>query len=90
MEDTFNGRHSDTTPPNGTGHGPTHDSAADAIDPEALREEAERQLNEAAQQAREKLGDLQSGIENYIREKPVQTLLVAAGVGLLVGTLLKR
>lgn len=68
----------------------TADGAADGFDTRQLREEAEQRLNDAAEQAREKLGELQGTIEGYIREKPVQTLLVAAGVGLLVGTLLKR
>lgn len=55
----------------------------------------------ASQAAREKAQDLYSrgrerakqweeGLETYVREKPVQSLLIAAGVGLAIGFLMRR
>ena len=32
----------------------------------------------------------EEGIESYVREKPLQAVLIAAGVGLLLGALWKR
>ncbi|MFO0984435.1 MAG: hypothetical protein U1E76_22365 [Planctomycetota bacterium] len=39
---------------------------------------------------KEKAADLQKGVQSLVREQPVTALLVAAGVGLLVGLLWKR
>ena len=55
----------------------------------------------ASQAAREKAQDLyargrertkewEQGLETYVREKPVQSLLIAAGVGLALGFLMRR
>lgn len=39
---------------------------------------------------KEKAKDMQGGTEEYIRENPVKSILIAAGAGLLVGFLLRR
>jgi ElaB/YqjD/DUF883 family membrane-anchored ribosome-binding protein len=46
-------------------------------------EDLDGQVRQAADQWRQ-------GLEQCIQEKPIQTLLVAAGVGLLLGLLIKR
>ncbi|MEM6561699.1 MAG: hypothetical protein AAF656_08865 [Planctomycetota bacterium] len=86
MQDPTNGRHDDFD------EDPTHPT-----DAAALRLEAEQQLHEAAEhakaaaeQARQQLAEWQEGVESFVRERPVQSLLVAAGVGLVLGSLLKR
>lgn len=39
---------------------------------------------------RERATEWEHGIEDYVREKPVQALLMAAGVGVILGLLWKR
>lgn len=39
---------------------------------------------------KEKAKDMQGGTEEFIRENPVKSILIAAGAGLLVGFLLRR
>ncbi len=41
-------------------------------------------------QGREMAQDWEQTLESYVQEKPVQALLIAAGVGLLLGILWKR
>lgn len=52
------------------------------------------QAREAAsdyyQRAKDKAMEWEEGMEDYVREKPVRSLLIAAGVGLLLGILLRR
>jgi ElaB/YqjD/DUF883 family membrane-anchored ribosome-binding protein len=39
---------------------------------------------------RERVRKVEEGVESYIQEKPVQALLMAAGVGMLLGWLWRR
>jgi ElaB/YqjD/DUF883 family membrane-anchored ribosome-binding protein len=52
------------------------------------------QLNDEARafydQGREMAHDWEEGLEGYVRDKPLQAVLIAAGVGLLLGVLWKR
>jgi ElaB/YqjD/DUF883 family membrane-anchored ribosome-binding protein len=41
-------------------------------------------------QGREAAQNVEQNIESYVQEKPIQALLIAAGVGLLLGVLWKR
>jgi ElaB/YqjD/DUF883 family membrane-anchored ribosome-binding protein len=43
-----------------------------------------------ARQGREAGGQLEKTLEDAIREKPLQAVLIAAGIGMLVGLLLKK
>ena len=56
--------------------------------------DAARQVSETAsayyEQGREKMGEVEHYLEDAIRTKPLQSLLLAAGVGLLVALLWKR
>jgi ElaB/YqjD/DUF883 family membrane-anchored ribosome-binding protein len=60
---------------------------------DAAREKYE-QLSEQAQgyyqQGRQKAQEWEEGLESYIQEKPLQAVLIAAGVGVLIGLLWKR
>jgi ElaB/YqjD/DUF883 family membrane-anchored ribosome-binding protein len=42
------------------------------------------------QQSRQQVLAWQQQLENHVREKPIQSLLIAAGVGLLFGLLRRR
>jgi len=42
------------------------------------------------QQSRQQVLAWQQQLENHVREKPIQSLLIAAGVGLLCGLLRRR
>jgi ElaB/YqjD/DUF883 family membrane-anchored ribosome-binding protein len=46
--------------------------------------------SEYIEAGREKARDWEEGIEGFVQEKPLQSLLIAAGVGLLVGLLWRR
>jgi ElaB/YqjD/DUF883 family membrane-anchored ribosome-binding protein len=48
------------------------------------------QAREYYQQGREKAQEWEQGLESYIQEKPLQAVLIAAGVGVLLGLLWKR
>ena len=56
--------------------------------------ETARQVGETAsasyEQGREKMGEVQHYLEDTIRTKPLQSVLLAAGVGLLIALLWKR
>jgi ElaB/YqjD/DUF883 family membrane-anchored ribosome-binding protein len=41
-------------------------------------------------QGREKIGEWEDGLESYIQDKPIRSLLLAAGAGLLLGLLWRR
>lgn len=41
-------------------------------------------------QGRERASEWEEGIESYVHEKPLQAVLIAAGVGVLLGLLWKR
>jgi ElaB/YqjD/DUF883 family membrane-anchored ribosome-binding protein len=51
-------------------------------------------LNEEArtyyEQGRDMAHDWEEGVEGYVREKPLRTVLIAAGVGFLLGMFWKR
>ena len=53
-----------------------------------------RQVSETAsayyEQGREKMGEVEHYLEDAIRTKPLQSVLLAAGVGLLIALLWKR
>ena len=50
-----------------------------------------RQTAEAVwSEAKSKTSDLQSEFEGYVREKPGQALLIALGVGIVIGLLMRR
>src|SRR5712691_9190218 len=57
-------------------------------------QEAMQQVGTSASQlanlSRETMGQLEEGLEDRIRNKPLQSVLIAAGVGLLLGLLWKR
>jgi ElaB/YqjD/DUF883 family membrane-anchored ribosome-binding protein len=60
---------------------------------DAAREKFEDLRDQAAdyyEQGREKAHEWQHGIEEYVQEKPIKALLIAAGVGMLLGILWKR
>jgi ElaB/YqjD/DUF883 family membrane-anchored ribosome-binding protein len=42
------------------------------------------------EQGREKAHEWQHGVEQYVQEQPIKALLIAAGVGMLLGILWKR
>ena len=51
-----------------------------------LREQA----GEYYEQGRQRAMEMEQNLEQYVQEKPIQALLMAAGVGLLLGILWKR
>ena len=51
-----------------------------------LRDQATQYYEEGRQRAQE----WEQGLEEYVHEKPIQSLLIAAGVGMLLGILWKR
>jgi ElaB/YqjD/DUF883 family membrane-anchored ribosome-binding protein len=53
---------------------------------EKLSEEARKYYDEGRRAAQ----DMEQGLESFVREKPVQALMIAAGVGLLLGLIWKR
>jgi ElaB/YqjD/DUF883 family membrane-anchored ribosome-binding protein len=60
---------------------------------DAAREKYQ-QLSEQAQEyyqhGRQKAQEWEEGLESYIQEKPLQAVLIAAGIGVLIGLLWKR
>jgi ElaB/YqjD/DUF883 family membrane-anchored ribosome-binding protein len=48
------------------------------------------QANEYYEQGKQRAQEWEQGLESYIQEKPIQSLLIAAGVGMLLGILWKR
>jgi ElaB/YqjD/DUF883 family membrane-anchored ribosome-binding protein len=48
------------------------------------------QASEYYEQGRQRAMEMEQGLEQYVQEKPIQALLMAAGVGLLLGILWKR
>jgi ElaB/YqjD/DUF883 family membrane-anchored ribosome-binding protein len=57
-------------------------------------QEVMHQVGETAseyyEQSRKAVGELEKSLEGYIREKPLQSLLIAAGVGMLAGLLWRK
>jgi len=48
------------------------------------------QAQDYYQQGRQRATEWEQGLESYVQEKPVQAVLIAAGVGVLLGLLWKR
>ena len=42
------------------------------------------------EQGRDRAQEWEQGLESYVQEKPIQAVLIAAGVGVLLGLLWKR
>jgi ElaB/YqjD/DUF883 family membrane-anchored ribosome-binding protein len=62
-----------------------------------VRDSAREKYSELSDQAREyydqgrqKAQEWEQGLESYVQEKPLQAVLIAAGVGVLLGLLWKR
>src|SRR5688500_12200624 len=53
-------------------------------------DELRHQAQDYYQQGREKATEWEQGLEQYIHEKPLQAVLIAAGVGVVLGLLWKR
>ena len=53
---------------------------------EAAREKAQ----EIYTRGREKTKQWEEGLESFVREQPVKSLLIAAGVGIALGILMRR
>ena len=56
---------------------------------EAIRQ-AETSASQLSTQGREAVGQLEKTLEDYVRAKPLQSLLMAAGAGLLVALLWRK
>ena len=48
------------------------------------------QASDYYQQGRERAQEWEQSLEQYVQEKPIQSILIAAGVGMLLGILWKR
>jgi ElaB/YqjD/DUF883 family membrane-anchored ribosome-binding protein len=60
---------------------------------DAAKEQYERlrdQASEYYEHGREQAREWQHNLESYVQEKPVKSLLIAAGVGVLLGMLWRR
>ena len=49
-----------------------------------------QQANDYYEQGRQRAMEYEQNLEQYVQEKPIQALLMAAGVGMLLGILWKR
>jgi ElaB/YqjD/DUF883 family membrane-anchored ribosome-binding protein len=56
---------------------------------EAIRQ-AETSASQLSAQGREAVGQLEKTLEDYVRAKPLQSLLIAAGVGMMVAFLWRK
>jgi ElaB/YqjD/DUF883 family membrane-anchored ribosome-binding protein len=48
------------------------------------------QASDYYEQGRQRAMDMEQSLEQYVQEKPIQALLIAAGAGVLLGLLWKR
>jgi ElaB/YqjD/DUF883 family membrane-anchored ribosome-binding protein len=48
------------------------------------------QATDYYEQGRQRATEMEQSLEQYVQEKPIQALLIAAGVGMLLGVLWKR
>ncbi len=48
------------------------------------------QATDYYEQGRQRATEMEQSLEQYVQEKPIQALLMAAGVGMLLGVLWKR
>ena len=53
-------------------------------------EQLRSQATEYYDQGRERAQEWEQNLENYVREKPLQAVAIAAGVGVVLGLLWKR
>src|ERR1043166_589765 len=53
-------------------------------------EQLRQQANDYYERGRERALEMEQSLEQYLQEKPIQALLMAAGAGLLLGLLWKR
>ncbi len=53
-------------------------------------EQMKHQAQEYYERGRERAREMEQSLEQYIQEKPIRSLLIAAGVGMLLGILWKR
>jgi ElaB/YqjD/DUF883 family membrane-anchored ribosome-binding protein len=49
-----------------------------------------QQAGDYYEQGRDRAREMEQSLEQYVQEKPIQSLLMAAGVGMLLGILWKR
>jgi ElaB/YqjD/DUF883 family membrane-anchored ribosome-binding protein len=49
-----------------------------------------QQANDYYEQGRQRAMEMEQTLEEYVQEKPIQALLIAAGVGMFLGLLWKR
>ena len=49
-----------------------------------------QQATDYYQQGRDRAMEMEQSLEQYVQEKPIQSLLIAAGVGMLLGILWRR
>jgi len=64
--------------------GQIRDQASQAYD--QLRDQAADYYEQGRQRAQE----WEQGLEDYVQQKPIQSLMIAAGVGMLLGMLWRR
>jgi ElaB/YqjD/DUF883 family membrane-anchored ribosome-binding protein len=48
------------------------------------------QASQYYEQGRQRATEMEQSLEQYVQEKPIQALMIAAGVGMLLGVLWKR
>jgi ElaB/YqjD/DUF883 family membrane-anchored ribosome-binding protein len=53
-------------------------------------ENMREQASDYYEQGRQRAMEMEQTLEDYVQEKPIQSLLIAAGVGMLLGLLWKR
>ena len=53
-------------------------------------EQLRQQATDYYQQGRDRATEMEQNLEQYVQEKPIQSLLIAAGVGMLLGILWRR
>ena len=53
-------------------------------------EQLRDQASEYYERGRERAMEMEQSLEQYVQEKPIQSLLIAAGIGMLLGILWKR
>ena len=53
-------------------------------------EQMREQASDYYEQGRQRAMEMEQTLEQYVQEKPIQALLIAAGVGMLLGMIWKR
>src|SRR5689334_18741373 len=53
-------------------------------------EQLRQQAGDYYEQGRQRAMEMEQSLEQYVQEKPIQSLLIAAGAGMLLGILWKR